>query len=262
MPFENGEALAHGLTFRFAELPDFRRHDHWTYLQLDAFAPGQEKPVGYLRVAFIPQEVGEAFNQERLLYVETRGHAIYPRPTARSLEERTPFHQTPEDWKREPRRAARYVAESVLRMGYSAWNDLLRQSAEEQIAFVETHRKALHEHTQGPVEKLFAFGVNKADVDYANLDDDFRGKGIAPSLYQAMALYLDAHYRITLNAATCQTQDATRCWARMQEAGLADVDESGRAFFVNGVREATLEQRDISPTPIAFAKPKRKRAMA
>ena len=261
MPFENGEALGHGLTFRFAELPDFRPHDHWTYLQLDAFAPGQVNEVGYLRVAFIPLAVGETFNQERLLYVESRGHSIYPRSRIRSLSERPPFYTDPEGWKQEPQHAARYVAESVMKMRYSDWNDVMRLPAEEQIALVEANRKLLHAHTQTDIEKMFAFGVNKADVDYASLNDDFRGKGIAPSLYQAMALHLDEHYGVTLNASTCQTQEAARCWARMKDAGLVDMDENGRAFFVQGVREATLTHRDVTPTPIAFARPKRARAM-
>ena len=253
MAYENGVAQAKGLTFSFHLMPTFRGTSHWRYLRLDVHHPDEPEAIGYLRVAFIPLSVAEAMNQERLLLVDSRGHSMYPPPPkGPALAPRFHYEDpaTWEGWKNDPSLAARYVMETVLRWNYSAWNDGLRLPAEELVALVEAYRSQLNAFTQQQLESMFAFGVNKADVDYALLESPWQGQGIAPSMYRAMAHYLDEHHGITLNASTTQSPQAQRCWQRMKDQGLVAPDEKGRLFFVEGVSSSTLEARQVLPTPV------------
>lgn len=251
MPHESGAAIDHGLSFRFHLLPDFRGDSHWTYLQLDAHHPSQEEEMGYLRVAFIPKATAEAMNRERLLLVQSKGHTVYPRPAKRG-EDRTLFSDfaTHDGWKAQPKNAARYVMENVIRYGWSQWNQQMKELTPEQmVELVETHRPELNAFTQPGIEKMFDFGVNKADVDYVSLDDHWQGRGLAIAMYQGMARYLDEHYGITLNASTTQTPSAQACWERMKAQGLVKASDDGRLFFTHGVSQKTLEGRDVTPEP-------------
>ena len=261
MSYENGAAVEHGVTFQFSDLPDFRRPTHWTYLQLDAFHPSSPDPIGYLRVAFIHRDTGQALNQERLLWLQIKGHSIYPFPKSRG-ETRVDYRDpaTWENWKADPDAAARYVLETALREPYSAWNDRLRELDDAgKVALVEEHRPFLNQATQEALEREFAFGVNKADVDYISLEEEWRGKGLAQSLYLAMARYLDQTHGVTLNASTTQTPEAERAWQRMKDKQWVQADTKGRLFFTHDISASTLEQRDVTPFPVAQPQPKRGR---
>ncbi len=261
MSYENGAALKQGVGFRFNYLPDFRRPTHWTYLQLDALHSSSPEPIGYLRVAFVSQEMGEALNQERLLWLQIQGHGIYPHPQSRD-ETRVDYHDaaTWDSWKRAPNNAARYVLETVIREPYSVWNNRLGELDEAgKVALVEEHRSLLNQATQQALEREFAFAVNKADVDYIFLKEEWRRKGLAQSLYLAMARYLDVEHGMTLNASTTQTAEAERAWQRMKDKGWVDTDAKGRLFFTHGVAATTLEQRDVVPSPVEQPQPRRSR---
>jgi hypothetical protein len=261
MSYENGAAVEHGVTFQFSDLPDFRQPTHWTYLQLDAFHPSSPDPIGYLRVAFIHRDTGEAMNQERFLLLQVKGTRCYPLP--KELDEvRVDFHDpsTWDNWKKKPDEAARYVLETALREPYTAWNDRLRELNDEaKVALVEQNRRFINQATQEALEREFAFGVNKADVDYISLEDGWQGKGLGQSMYRAMAHFLDVEYGMTLNSSTTQTIEATRVWDRMKAKGMVRADEKGRLFFVEGVSAATLESRDVVPSPVVQPQPKRGR---
>lgn len=260
-PYENGAALEHGVTFRFSELPDFRSPTHWTYLQLDAFHPSSPDPIGYLRVAFIDRATGEAMNQERFLLLQVKGTRCYPMPKQRG-ETRVDYHDpsTWDNWKKNPHEAARYVLETALRKPYNVWNDRLRELDDAgKVALVEEHRAFINQATQEALEREFAFGVNKADVDYIHLEDEWHGKGLGQSMYRAMACFLDVEHGVTLNASTTQTIEATRVWDRMKAKGMVRADEKGRLFFVEGVSASTLENRDVAPSPVEQPQPARRR---
>lgn len=259
--YENGAALEHGVTFRFSELPDFRSPTHWTYLQLDAFHPSSPDPIGYLRVAFIDRATGEAMNQERFLLLQVKGTRCYPMPKQRG-EVRVDYRDptTWENWKKEPDDAARYVLETALREPYSVWNDRLRELDDAgKVALVEQHRGFINQATQEALEREFAFGVNKADVDYISLEEAWQGKGLAQSLYAAMARYLDTQHGVTLNASTTQTPSAERAWQRMKDKGWVEADAKGRLFFTHDVAASTLENRDVLPSPVEQPPPARRR---
>ena len=261
MSYENGATLEQEVSFRFNYLPDFRRPTHWTYLQLDAFHPSSSEPIGYLRVAFISREAGEALNQERLLWLQIKGHGIYPHPKSRE-EVRVDYHDpaTWDNWKKKPDKAARYVLETALREPYTAWNDRLRELNDEaKVALVEQNRRFINQATQEALEREFAFGVNKADVDYISLEYGWQGKGLGQSMYRAMAHFLDVEHGMTLNSSTTQTIEATRVWDRMKAKGMVRADEKGRLFFVEGVSAATVESRDVEPSPVVQPQPKRGR---
>lgn len=258
MPFEPQAAKDLDLSFRFSDLPNYRGDSHWTYLQLEVFHPSQEGRMGYLRVAYISREMGEAINQNRLLYLQLEGHSIYTRNREHALSMAFSDPKTWDNWKHEPRNAARHVMETVMRMSYGKWNESLRDKSTQQLVnYVETHRPQLNEQTQEGVENMFAFAVNKADVDYIYLDETLRGKGFSQYMYEGMARYLDEHLGITLNCSTTQTHEANRCWEKMIEKGMATRDAAGRMFFCQGIRESTLNQRDVLPGPVAIASRKR-----
>ena len=253
------------LTFRFSDLPDFRGDSYWTYLQLEVFHPSQTEPVGYLRVALVTQAMAERMNQERLLLLQTKGHMIYPRPAAID-EERRVFRDptTAASWKNKPESAARYVMETVLHWPYDKWNQALAKSSpDELVALVETNRPWINQATQENLDALFDFALNKADVDYIHLEDSWQGQGIAPTMYQAMSAYLDERFRATLNASTCQTPQALRCWQRMEAQGMVRAAANGRRYVAKGVSAATLEAQSWRPEPMPMpvAAPRRRRAL-
>lgn len=251
MSFESQAAQEMGLSFRFSDLPGYRGNSHWTYLQLEAFHPSQEGRIGFLRVAYVSREVGEAINQDRLLYLKTRGHHIYPTPLGTTPEVVFSDPDTWDAWKAQPQYAARHVMESIMKMSYGQWNrELKEKTPEELVAYVEAHRPHLNQGTQGDIEKMFAFAVHKADVDYVLVDPLWRGNGIAEHMYEAMARYLDEHLGITLNCSTCQTQESKRCWEKMREKGRVATDPTGRMFFTDGIRPDTLAQRNVHPLPV------------
>ena len=261
MAYETPDAKKHGLEFRFSDLPNYRGDSHWQYLQLDAYHKSEENPIGYLRVAFVSLEMGEGMNRERLLILQTKGHSVYPRPALRG-ETHTIFSNKDNwgSWKTEPERAARYVMETVMREPYSEWNRLLgEKNSDELTLYVEKHRPELNLATQEALEKMFSFAVNKADVDFISLNDNWQGRGLAQSFYKAMARYLDDTHGITLNASTTQTESALKCWLRMEQDGLISKADNGRMFVSKDVSERTLERRDIAPEPVAMP-PKKRRA--
>lgn len=260
MPFEPAAALDLGLSFRFSDLPNFRGDSHWDYLHLEVFHPSSTSRLGFLRIAYVPHAMGQAINRERLLLAQIKGHTIYSRARLKRGEE--PFFfkdpSTWDNWKKDPEMAARYVMENCLKMGWSQWNSALKERDEAGlVSFVEEHRPYLNEHTQPAVDKLFDFAVNKADVDYIELDSHCRGSGIGRMMYEAMAHYLDENLGITLNASSTQTPEAQRCWQRMKKEGRVEAAEDGRLFFVHGVSQSTLAGRQVRPHPMPL--PKRRR---
>lgn len=261
MAYENGAASEQGVTFQIQPLPDFRAPTHWTYFQLDAFHPSSPNPIGYLRVAFISRQTGKAMNQERLLLLQIKGHPVYPFPETRALK-RVDYQDpaTWEGWKKDPKGAARYVMETAMHYSYSAWNrELAERDNQGLIELVEQNRPHLNRATQDQLEQEFAFGVNKADVDYIHLEEDWRSKGLAQAMYAAMVAFLDREHGITLNASTTQTPEAQRAWERMAAKGWVSTDVKGRRFISYGVSASTLENRDVAPTPVPQPKPTRGR---
>ena len=258
MPFEPHAAQELGISFRFSPLPNYRRGGHWTYLQLEAFHPSQEERIGFLRIAYVSPALGEVINRERLLHADLKGHSIYrrKRPGQAGLSYADP--DSWDGWKEDPKQAARYVMESVMNMGYSQWNEALEtKSDQELVDYVEAHRPYLNQHTQAAIDRFFEFAVNKADVDFIELGQGWRGQGIAQHLYEGMAHYLDDQLGITLNCSSTQSQEAQRCWERMLKNEMVEMDMNGRMFFVRGVSESTLAGRGVSPDPMPL--PKRRR---
>lgn len=247
-----------GLSFRFEPLPGFRGDSHWTYLNLVATDQTTGVEVGYLRVAFVTPEMGEAMNRERLLLLKTQGHSVYP---TLGLDQ-SPFSpDLRNSWTQAPREAARSILETVLRQPWQVWNDAMgRLSEPEMVALVEAHRPALNAATQDRLDRLFAFAVNKADVDYVWVVEGWQRRGVATALYQAMAEFLDEHHGMTLNASTTQTDAAAACWRKMEEAGQVQRAADGRRFFTAGIRAETLAGRDVAPSPQPMPPTPRRRA--
>lgn len=255
MSFEPEITKNMGLSFRFSELPNYRGDSHWIYLQLEMFHPSQESRIGHLRVAYVSKEMGEAINQERLLHVQIKGGSIYRRKRMNLPGMSFSDPESWDSWKEDPRGAARHVMENVMRMSYGQWNEVLRtKNTQELVDYVETHRPYLNQHTQAAIERFFEFAVNKADVDFIEIDKAWRGQGLSQHLYEGMAHYLDERLGITLNSSTTQSPEAKRCWESMLKNDMVDLDIEGRMFFTRGVSESTLAQRDISPGPVTMPK--------
>ena len=260
MSYDTKDELEKDLVFSFSTLPTFRGNTHWQYLQLNAHHVSQKDPIGYLRVAFVTKEVGEAMNHERLLFVQTQGNSVYGHSSLVGEEENIYTNARLWDsWKKKPRLAARMVMETVMRVSYSQWNNNLKSMSEgDLIKWVEDHRPHLNEYTQSDLEQMFHFAVNKADVDYISLEDKWLGKGIALSMYQSMASFLDEQLGMTLNASTTQSSSATKCWERLKKQGLITQASDGRMFFTGGISQETLNNRSIVPSPLPHPTTKRR----
>lgn len=203
------------IEFRFFEKdPDDKRKDRgtfhypWISHLVKAYLDG--KPVGYLKIAYIPLSIWRKyFDKNPWAFLKYK------------------------NWKIGDTRDPVKLWETLLRQSYFWPQDMWEHipylgenpSPEEAKANVEAFEKA---YLNGPEMRGYRrFHVDKPDIDYIRVDTKHQRLGIGKALYQYGAMKM-AERGLALHASSIQSPEAKATWKSLEERGKPVIRSKGR----------------------------------
>lgn len=177
----------------------------WRLDQINLQADDHPDQIGYLKVSYVPSARVIAW-KDIYRFLADRGSSI----GIYGLRE--PDTATQAEWARLAYRVQEKI-ESWTAANASHWSD---RSITQIRAALEKYRPAL-ERAIGPDRDRFClFHVDKPMVDYVEVVEAWRGKGVGQILYQEGARWI-AERGMVLHASGIQTPAAARAWDRMEK---------------------------------------------
>jgi GNAT superfamily N-acetyltransferase len=214
------------LTFDVQQETEFPGAPAWVLYQITSFVDGQE--AGYLKISYIPEENWKLHNGTIFHFAGRNGEsALQDLSPARSIKKLSDqdieliikVYTSRLEWRR-PRDEIQAIREAPI---------------EEKREIVRTEARKFFTRDLGEkYKKAYAFHVDKPLVDYIQVYDDFRRRGIALALYVKGAEWA-ADRGLALWASGLQQPEAKAAWAKMQEKGWVEQVDGRQYLAYNNI---------------------------
>lgn len=207
----------------------------WQVDLLEASIGGVQ--VGYIKMAYIPRKrFKDHYAAGVLSYMDRiQGHGLFERPDDR-LNGRA-NHNIAGFTDEQLRTFVRRAAFAVLHKDYSMSDALTRMARSELLSMVR-QIDARAEADHGAKFKAFkAYHLDMPEVAFIHVEELWRRRGIAMSLYAEGARWMDS-LGMKLHASSTQTDPARAAWVKLEREGWTTIKGKRRFLDVAKIDEA------------------------
>jgi GNAT superfamily N-acetyltransferase len=189
----------------------------WRFDQIDVYddeaaatSAEEQKPIGYLRISYVPSEHVSSWN-DVYRFLADRGGSVgicgLENPETASLKQ----------WQN----LAYRVQEKLAGRNAAIASEWENKSLEDVRQGLEKFRPHLDKLVRPRREHFCLFHVDKPLVDYIKVEEPWLGKGVGQALYKEGAAWM-AERSMALHASALQSPSATLAWKRMEDKNLVD----------------------------------------
>lgn len=205
------ETINPNVTFTYHEDVEGDKNRGWRVDRIDAHLPGVEKPVGYLKISYIPKERWEAHFPTMLNFLaKMQGQSVLP-----YRSESRDYHDIPpEELKTNIQHAA--IALSDRYPSMEEFKRLENLPLDQVVPEFEKFEKYAKKKFALQYRRYKQYYVDKPIVDFIRVEEPYQRQGIGIALHRAGHEWMKKR-GLPYYASGSQTAEAKAVWQKMEK---------------------------------------------